>query len=291
MPQDSMANTRLPRAVCKVVAEVLRGNHEELNMLFSSAGAPGDPPTLPHATKWKEWLFRAGTDPKADSLSVLGNILEEFMDLAPADEEARFDWKEQRERVVKVLEEYGFRYYRGGRVLPLGQLEGRTTTATVLQAPVKPTELNELLEVLLKGLRRAMHPLTHRRKGAQSLSFSTEYDVQDLLHALLRPWIADIRPEEFTPSYGNSSTRMDFLLPKYKLVIELKFLRETQPGRKIGDELIVDIEHYRRHPDCDHLWCVVFDENHQLANVAGLKDLEGERSTKDGKINVLVFFP
>ena len=51
-----------------------------------------------------------------------------------------------------------------------------------------------------------MHPLTHRRKNVQPLSFGNEYDVQDLLHALLRPWINDIRPEEFTPSYAGSST-------------------------------------------------------------------------------------
>jgi hypothetical protein len=135
-----------------------------------------------------------------------------------------------------------------------------------------------------------MHPLTHRRKGAQALSFSTEYDGQDLLHALLRPWVADIRPEEFTPSYAGSSTRMDFLLPKYRLVIELKFVRDGNHARRIGDELIVDIDHYRRHPDCNELWCVVFDHEHLLQNSEGLKaDLEGARSTKDGTINVRLF--
>src|SRR5208337_5678311 len=101
----------------------------------------------------------------------------------------------------------------------------------------KPSNISELLDVLVKGLRRAMHPLTHRRKGAQSLTFSNEYDVQDLLHALLRPWVADIRPEEFTPSYAGSSTRMDFLLPAHRLVLELKFVRDRGHASKIGDEL------------------------------------------------------
>src|SRR5215470_6059801 len=32
----------------------------------------------------------------------------------------------------------------------------------------------------IKGLRRAMYPLTHRRKGLPTLAFDTEYDVQDL---------------------------------------------------------------------------------------------------------------
>ena len=112
-----------------------------------------------------------------------------------------------------------------------------------------------------------------------------EYDVQDLLHALLRPWVVNIKPEEFTPSYAGTSTRMDFLLRKLKLVIELEFVRDRQQSRKIGDELIIDIEHYRRHPDCNELWCVVFDTDHLLVNADGLRDdLEGERQTKDGRV-------
>jgi hypothetical protein len=288
-----MTNIRLPRAVCAVVAQVLRGSHTTLDSLFLTAGAPGPPPSLSHANKWKDWLFRAGNDPNVDSLSVLGNVLEEFMDIGPMEGSEDFaGWETNRDRVVQVLEENGFRYYRGGRVLPTGQTPEEVQPFPVISGhpgPTKPAEIDELLEILLKGLRRAMHPLTHRRKGAQALSFSTEYDVQDLLHALLRPWVADIRPEEFTPSYAGSSTRMDFLLPKHKVVLELKFVRDRTHAKKIGDELIVDIDHYQRHPDCNHLWCAVFDQDHLLPNAEGLKtDLEGQRSTKDGSVHVRV---
>lgn len=287
----SMTNIRLPRAVCAVVGDVLRGSHATLDSLFEAAGAPGPPPTLSHASKWKDWLFRAGSDPTVDSLAVLGNVLEEFMDTPPNEFSEGFEeWRTNRDRVVQVLEENEFRYYRGGRVLPTGQTpeEGYPSAApSSNRSPVKPTNIDELLLILLKGLRRAMHPLTHRRKGAVALSFSTEYDVQDLLHALLRPWVADIRPEEFTPSYAGSSTRMDFLLPAHSLVLELKFVRDGNHAKKIGDELIIDIDHYRRHPDCDTLWGVVFDPDHLLPNAEGLRnDLEGTRSTKDGTVQV-----
>jgi hypothetical protein len=226
-----------------------------------------------------------------DSLAVLGNVLEEFMDVAPNEFSEDFEgWKANRDRVVNVLEENGFRYYRGGRVLPIGQMpEDPLAVRAAKPGATVPSDIDELLLVLLKGLRRAMHPLTHRRKGAIALSFSTEYDVQDLLHALLRPWVRDIRPEEFTPSYAGSSTRMDFLLPVHRLVIELKFARDAAHAKKIGDELIIDIDHYRRHPDCGALWCVVFDPDHLLSNAEGLKsDLEGRRSTKDGTVDVRV---
>jgi hypothetical protein len=156
--------------------------------------------------------------------------------------------------------------------------------------PAKPAKVEELLEVLVRGLRRAMHPLTHRRKGIQPLAFANEYDVQDLLHAMLRPWISDIRPEEFTPSSAGSSTRMDFLLPTYALVIETKIVRDRSHAKRIGDELIIDIEHYRRHPRCGRLWCVIYDPDHLITNAKGVKyDLEGPRKSRDGEVVVKVF--
>lgn len=292
-----MSNVRLPRAVCAVVGEVLRGSHKTLDLLFESSGAPGDPPSLSHGSKWKEWLFRAGSEPNVDSLTVLGNVLEEFMDLPPSEFSADYDqWKSDRERVIGVLEEHGFRYYRGGRVLPndsrevVGLQSDSLKTSAGTKTNYKPQSIEELLSILVRGLRRSMHPLTHRRKGAESLSFSSEYDVQDLLHALLRSWVADIRPEEFTPSYAGSSTRMDFLLPAYCLVLEMKFVRNRAHSRSIGDELIIDIEHYRRHPQCDTLWAVISDSESLLTNAEGLKrDLEGRRTTTDGTVDVKIF--
>lgn len=287
---------RLSKALCAVVGEVLAstGSHPSLDALFVSAGAPGEPPALAHHSKWKEWLFRAGQSPNIDSLAVLGAVLEEFMDLGPKSDTPEFEtWKVKRERIEAVLEENGFRYYRFGRVLPQGDtrlsLSGQSPHE-VLASPVKPATVDELLEVIIRGLRRAMHPLTHRRKGAQSLHFGNEYDVQDLLHSLLRPWISDIRAEEFTPSYAGSSTRMDFLLPAHGLVIETKIVRDRGHANRIGNELIVDIEHYRRHPGCRRLWCVIYDPEHLIANAPGLRgDLEGPRSSKDGEVLVKVF--
>ncbi len=282
-------NVRLSRAVCATTANMLRGSHKTLESLFLTAGVPGPPPNLSHADKWKDWLFAAGQDPNVDSLAVLGNILEEFMDVAPIEEMAREIWEQNRAQVVEALQHDGLQYYRGGRIIPNGETLQEPVAARANVVMAKPHSVDELLTTVLKGLRRAMHPLTHRRKGSVPLSFSTEYDVQDLLHVLLRPWVRDIRPEEFTPSYAGSSTRMDFLLPVQRIVIELKFVRDRGHAAKIGDELTIDIDHYRKHPDCDTLWCVIYDQDHCLTNAEGLKrDLEGPRTTKEGTVTVNV---
>ena len=282
---------RLSKSLCAVVGEVLAstGSHATLDELFLSSGAPGEPPALSHDSKWKAWLFRAGQDPNTDSLAVLGNVLEEFMDLPPENPEALQGWGAKRARVQSILEQNGLRYFRFGRVLPQGtpvEDEPSTAPATATPTPTKPGKVEELLEIVVRGLRRAMHPLTHRRKGVQPLSFGNEYDVQDLLHALLRPWIGDIRPEEFTPSYAGSSTRMDFLLPAHELVIETKIVRDRTHAKRIGDELIIDIEHYRRHPSCRTLWCVVYDPDHLITNAQGLRDdLDVKRKSKHGEVS------
>jgi hypothetical protein len=150
---------------------------------------------------------------------------------------------------------------------------------TVGEQIIIPGEVERLLEFLINGLPRAMFPLKFRREGLPHFTFENEYDVQSLFHALLRPWINDIRSEEYTPSYAGSSTRMDFMLPKYSIVCEIKIVRDKKHGTKIGDELIIDIAHYRVHPNCRQLWAVIYDPQGYIANPSGLiADLEAKSS-------------
>jgi hypothetical protein len=290
---SNMENTRLSRALCKIVGDVIQttGGHPSLDALFISSGAPGDPPALAHHSKWKEWLFRAGQDSSVDSLQVLGNVLEEYMDTCPAEVSDHPKWNENKLRIEAALADDGLRYFRLGRVLPLGHAAGNDENNQVAArlVPAKPNNLDEVILVVIQGLRRAMHPLTYRRKGAEQLRFDNEYDVQDLLHALLRPWVQDVRPEEYTPSYAGKSTRMDFLLPAHELVIETKCVRDRQHAKNVGDELLLDIGHYAAHPTCRKLWCVVYDPEHLLTNPVGLRDMDGEHKRNDRGVMVRVF--
>jgi hypothetical protein len=82
----------------------------------------------------------------------------------------------------------------------------------------------------------------HRHENRDTIIIKDEYDVQDLLHALLKIFFDDIRPEEWTPSYAGRSSRMDFLIKNEKIVIEVKKTREGLKGKQIADQLFVDIE-------------------------------------------------
>lgn len=115
---------------------------------------------------------------------------------------------------------------------------------------------------------KQIHSRYNRRK---TLDIEDEYDVQDLLHSLLQLFFDDIRTEEWTPSYAGSSSRMDFLLKKESIVIEVKKTRENLGNKEIGDQLIVDIERYRSHSSCKTLVCFVYDPDGRIKNPQGLE--------------------
>lgn len=113
--------------------------------------------------------------------------------------------------------------------------------------------------------------LAQRRDGRPTLLIEDEYDVQDLLHALLRLYFDDIRPEEWTPSYGGGSSRMDFLLKGHEIVVEVKMTRKGLLAKEVSEQLIIDAAKYRQHPECKTLVCVVYDPAGLVKNPRGIE--------------------
>ena len=117
--------------------------------------------------------------------------------------------------------------------------------------------------------------LQKRHNKRETLKVEDEYDVQDLMYALLTIDFDDIRTEQWTPSYAGGSARMDFLLKKEQIVMETKKTREGLEAEELGKQLIVDIEKYQKHPDCKILVCFVYDPEGRIKNPRGVEsDLE-----------------
>lgn len=134
----------------------------------------------------------------------------------------------------------------------------------------KPPQPLTLVERLLRRFHLVARQLQHRHDERDSLVISDEYDIQDLLHALLRIYFDDIRPEEYTPSYAGGASRVDFLLKEEKVVVEVKMTSSKLRDRQIGEQLIIDIQRYQAHQDCETLVCFVYDPEGFLKNPAGL---------------------
>lgn len=109
----------IPRAVAGVIGEIIGSyiyNHRQIEILFSEAGAPGDPPEGSCVTKSINWLLRCNKDPKVDPFAVLGAVVERYMD-----EPARFgedgNVEAGRARIHEILGKFGLSYLPGGKII------------------------------------------------------------------------------------------------------------------------------------------------------------------------------
>lgn len=144
-----------------------------------------------------------------------------------------------------------------------------------------------LVEQICMRFHLVAKQLKSRYSDRESLCINDEYDTQDLLHALLHIYFDDIRPEEWTPSYAGSSSRVDFLLKDEKIIIEVKKTRKSLKAKEIGEQLIIDSQRYRAHPDCKKLFCFVYDPEGWVSNPRGLEN-DLNRKDDDFEVKVLI---
>jgi hypothetical protein len=140
----------------------------------------------------------------------------------------------------------------------------------------------ELVERIARRLPELLVVLRNRQRERPPFVVEDEYDLQDILHGVLRLHFDDVRAEDFAPERGGGRSRIDFVLKNERLVIEAKMTRAGLTARQVGNELIIDIERYRSHPDCAALLAIVYDPDQRIVNTRTLEaDLSG---TRDGLV-------
>ncbi len=163
----------------------------------------------------------------------------------------------------------------------------RTSTNTADREKTPQTEALEKIELIANRFHIVARQLRHRHNDRPTLILENEYDVQDLFHALLRLFFDDIRDEEWTPSYAGGASRIDFLLKAEQVVIELKMTRSGLKAKEVSDQLIIDTDRYRAHPDCKMLVAFVYDPQEYLNNPRGIEhDLT--KTTNNVPVKVII---
>lgn len=144
-----------------------------------------------------------------------------------------------------------------------------------------------IVQIICNHFHQAVRQMRNRHDNRSTIDVNDEYDVQNLLHAFLRLHFDDVRAEEWTPSYAGSASRMDFLLKKEKVVIEVKKTRKNLGAKEVGEQLMIDIERYTAHPDCETLICFVYDPEGRVANPVGIEN-DLNRDTDNLKVITII---
>ena len=152
----------------------------------------------------------------------------------------------------------------------LNNIKQQVEKGFITLTPSNLLDVFVVLNIIFSRFHKVARQLRSRYNNRSTLEIEDEYDVQDLLHSLLQLYFDDVRKEEWTPSYAGGSSRQDFLLKAEKVVIEVKKTRTSMKDRDLGEQLIVDIEKYRNHPDCENLICFVYDPEGRLGNPKGI---------------------
>lgn len=146
----------------------------------------------------------------------------------------------------------------------------------------------ERIEHLCSKFHLVAKHLENRHDKRSTLNIEDEYDVQDLLHALLTLYFDDVRTEDAAPTSAGGAGRIDFVLSQERIVMEVKKTRAGLGDKAVGEQLAVDIARYKKHPDFETLVCFVYDPEGKIKNPTGLiSDLEG-LSTDGRKVRVFI---
>jgi hypothetical protein len=165
---------------------------------------------------------------------------------------------------------------RAGIVLRVSEELVENRISSALKRTWSTGDNTVLAQKIIAMLTRRFHAfavqIEKRHASRPTLKISDEYDVQDLFHCLLKLHFEDVRAEEWTHNYAGSSTRMDFLLKREQIVVEVKMTRAGLNQKGVLNELTQDIERYRSHQDCKTLICFVYDPGGYRDNPTALED-------------------
>jgi hypothetical protein len=154
----------------------------------------------------------------------------------------------------------------------------------LVAGPVLGVDPMAIVVALCRRFQLFVDRLQSRQRSRQSVAVEDEYDAQDLLHAILKLHFDDVRPEEWTPSYAGNASRIDFFLPRERLIIEAKMTRKGLGQKEVANELIIDVARYAKLTNVDNLVCLIYDPERRCTNPAAL---EGDLGNSEGRLRVV----
>ena len=165
----------------------------------------------------------------------------------------------------------------------------KTNIPESVQKIDKTDELDVLFKVIDK-FTSAAKPLVNRRKGKERIELTDEYDIQDVLHAILKPFFPTLRSEEVVPGKSTKQfLKIDFLFQSIKAAVECKYIRDEAHARKITKELNDDIQTYGNHNDCKNLVFFIYDKEMHIPDPDALEETYTKKQTfADKELNIFL---
>jgi hypothetical protein len=146
-----------------------------------------------------------------------------------------------------------------------------------------------LIEQICKRTPYAARILLNRqRKGKISYNIEDEYDVQDLLHAILRAYLKYSVQEDPLPKVsGTRASRADISIEELGILIEIKYVRSPDDQKTIFDDFSMDVLLYTSWSHLKTLLYVIYNSG-DLRDPEALEKLSGPRVDNGKEFDVRI---
>ncbi len=105
-----------------------------------------------------------------------------------------------------------------------------------------------------------------RKEYRTTLEVEDDYDLQDLLCALLRFEFDEVGSDEWTPPYTAGSPRTAFLIDKDRTAVIAKKTRSGLTAKELAEQIAADTERYAARAHCTTLFCFIYDPEGRIGS-------------------------
>ena len=105
-----------------------------------------------------------------------------------------------------------------------------------------------------------------RRDYRPTLEVDDDYDLQDLLCALLKVEFDEVATDEWTPPYSGGASRMTLLVNRDRIAVVAKKTRSGLTTKELADQVAVDSAYYKAQGRCSTLFCFMYDPEGRIGS-------------------------
>ncbi|MGC4095748.1 MAG: hypothetical protein QM706_01415 [Nitrospira sp.] len=105
-----------------------------------------------------------------------------------------------------------------------------------------------------------------RRDYRPTLEIDDDYDLQDLLCALLKVEFDEVATEEWTPPYTEGASRTTLLVNRDQIAVVAKKTRPGLTTKELADQVAADSAYYRAQGRCSTLFCFMYDPEGRIGS-------------------------
>lgn len=140
-----------------------------------------------------------------------------------------------------------------------------TAPHNAINLPADPDPLDALRKVCMR-FHAVARQLRLRKDYRQTLEVEDDYDLQDLLCALLRLEFDEVGSDEWTPPYTAGTPRTVFLIDKDRTAIVAKKTRSGLTPKELAEQVAADTERYAARTHCTALFCFIYDPEGRIGS-------------------------